>query len=375
VISERMARRPRVLIVITLSEVGGAQKYVAQLLPGLAERFDVAVAAGGGPLRYASKAAGVRFLPLRNLHRPINPLRDLLALVELISLIRRERPDIVHANSSKAGVLGRLAAVAARVPIRIFTVHGWAFTAYSGPASWAYLCADRLAGRWTTVTICVAEHERSSGITARTCRSDRTVVIPNAVDVSAAPVANVNGGTPRLVTVGRLKAPKDYGTLTRAFAALPSGTFEALIVGDGPDRPKVEAELVRLGLANAVRLLGERTDVPVLLAGSDVFVLSSTSEGLPLSVEEAMAAGLPVVASAVGGVPELVVDGETGYLVPPGDAERLAEALGSLLDDPALRLRMGRSGRARAEELFNLTGFRRAHVELYSRELAKRGMR
>lgn len=371
-----MGRRPRVLIVITLAEVGGAQTYVAQLLPALAERFDVAVAAGGGgPLRDAAKAAGVRFLPLRNLRRAVNPLRDLLALFELISLMRRERPDIVHANSSKAGVLGRLAAVAARVPIRIFTVHGWAFGAYSGPASCAYLWADRLAGRWTTVTICVAEHERSSGIAARTCRSDRTIVIPNAVDVSAAPKADGNGGTPRLVTVGRLKAPKDYVTLTRALAALPSGSFEALIVGDGPDRPEVETELVRLGLAKAVRLLGERTDVPELLASSDVFVLSSASEGLPLSVEEAMAAGLPVVASAVGGVPELVVDGETGYLVPPGEGERLAEALGLLLGDPALRRRMGRSGRARAEELFDLTAFRRAHVELYRRQLAKRGMR
>jgi glycosyltransferase involved in cell wall biosynthesis len=371
-----MARRPRVLIVITLAEVGGAQKYVAQLLPALAERFDVAVAAGGrGPLLDASKAAGVRFLPLRNLRRPVNPLRDLLALVELISLMRRERPDVVHTNSSKAGVLGRLAALAARVPIRIFTVHGWAFRAHSGPASWAYLWADRLAGRWTTVTICVAEHERSTGIAARTCLRDRTVVIPNAVDVAAAPMADAKGGIPRLVTVGRLKAPKDYVTLTRAFAALPSGSFEALIVGDGPDRLMVEAELARLGVGNAVRLLGERTDVPELLAGSDVFVLSSASEGLPLSVEEAMAAGLPVVASAVGGVPELVVDGETGYLVPPGEAERLAEALESLLDDPALRRRMGRSGRSRAEALFDLRAFRRAHLELYRRQLAERALR
>jgi glycosyltransferase involved in cell wall biosynthesis len=371
-----MARRPRVLIVITLAEVGGAQTYVSQLFPALAERFDVAVAASGsGPLRDAAKAAGVRFLQLRNLRRPVSPLRDLLALFELISIMRRERPDIVHANSSKAGVLGRLAAVAARVPIRIFTVHGWAFKAYTGPASWAYLWADRLAGRWTTVTICVAEHERSSGIAARTCRSDRTVVIPNAVDVAAVKTAEVNGRTPRLVTVGRLKAPKDFRTLARAFAALPRGSFEALIVGDGPDRPEVEAELARLGLANAVRLLGERRDVPELLAGSDVFVLSSASEGLPLSVEEAMAAGLPVVASAVGGVPELVVDGETGYLVPPGEAGRLAEALRSLLEDPSLRRRMGRSGRARAEALFDLNAFRRAHVELYRRQLAERGLR
>jgi glycosyltransferase involved in cell wall biosynthesis len=371
-----MARRPKVLIVITLAEVGGAQTYVSQLLPALAEPFDVAVAAGsGGPLREAAQAAGARFIRLGHLRRPVNPPRDLLAVAELVALMRRERPDIVHVNSSKAGVLGRLAAVAACVPIRLFTVHGWAFNAYSGLASRAYLWADRLAGRWTTATICVAEHERQSGIAARTCRPDRTVVIPNAVDVTAAPRADLNGGTPRLVSVGRLKAPKDYATLMRALAALPSGSFEALIVGDGPLRPEVEAELAHLGLANAVRLLGERTDVPELLAGSDLFVLSSASEGLPLSVEEAMAAGLPVVASAVGGVPELVLEGETGYLVPPGQPGRLAAALGSLLADPELRRRMGSSGRARAEERFDLAAFRRAHVDLYEQLLAEGGRR
>jgi glycosyltransferase involved in cell wall biosynthesis len=367
-----MARRPRVLIVITLAEVGGAQTYVGQLLPALTEDFDVALAASGhGPLRDAAEDAGVRFLPLRNLRRPVNPLRDLLALFELISLMRRERPDIVHANSSKAGVLGRLAAVAARVPIRIFTVHGWAFKAYSGPASWAYLWADRLASRWTTLTICVAEHERLNGIAARTCRSERTVVIPNAVDVAAVPRAELDGGTPRLIAVGRLKPPKDFATLTRALADLPSGSFDARIVGDGPQRLELEADVAQLGLAGAVRLLGERADVPQLLAAADVFVLSSASEGLPLSIEEAMAAGLPVVASAVGGVPEIVVDGETGFLVPPGDSERLAEALRLLLADPGLRRRMGAAARARAETLFDLTAFRRAHVDLYRAELAR----
>jgi glycosyltransferase involved in cell wall biosynthesis len=294
-------------------------------------------------------------------------------VAELVSIMRRERPDIVHVNSSKAGVLGRLAAVVARVPIRVFTVHGWAFKAYSGLASLAYLWADRLAAHWTTFTICVADHERACGIAARTCRRDRTVVIPNAVDIAAAPKADLNGGTPRVVTVGRLKPPKDYATLVRALAALPSGSFEAVIVGDGPLRSEVQAEVNQLGLADTVRLLGERADVPELLADSDLFVLSSASEGLPLSVEEAMAAGLPVVASAVGGVPELVLDGETGYLVPPGEPDRLAAALGPLLADSALRRRMGSSGRSRAEERFDLTAFRRAHVELFERLLAEEG--
>ena len=128
-----MARSPRILLLITLAETGGAQTYVAGLLPALAGRFDVVVAAhGDGPLRDAALAAGARYVPLRHVRRNLHPAHDVLGLLELAALIRRERPDIVHANSSKAGVLGRTAAAALGVPVRIFTAHGWAFKAYSG---------------------------------------------------------------------------------------------------------------------------------------------------------------------------------------------------------------------------------------------------
>jgi glycosyltransferase involved in cell wall biosynthesis len=368
-------RRPRVLIVITLAEVGGAQTYVASLLPALSERFDVAVACyGEGPLREAASRAGARFVPLRHVRRPVRPWRDLAGLVELIRLVRRERPEIFHASSSKAGVLGRLAAFAARVPIRIFTVHGWAFAAYSGATSSLYRWADRLVSPLTTVTICVSENELALGLEAGTCSAERTVVIRNAVDVTAAPRSGHERATPRLIAVGRLKAPKDFVTLVHALAVLPQGSFEALIVGDGPDREALEAEALRLGLEERLLFVGERRDVPVLLAASDIFVLSSASEGLPVSVIEAMAAELPVVSSAVGGVSELVVAGETGLLVPTGDADELAAALELLITDPELRRRLGAAGRARAEALFDLSAFHLAHVELYCRELARRGL-
>ncbi len=366
--------RPRVLLVITLAEVGGAQSYVAALLPALAERYEVVLAAHGeGPLREAAARAGARFVSLEHVRRPIRPLRDLAGLVELIRLFRRERPQVVHASSSKAGILGRLAATATRVPIRLFTVHGWAFSAYSGLPSLLYRVSDRLMSPLTTVTICVSEQELAAGLDARTCRPERSVVIHNAVDVSAAPRSRHDRAVPRLIAVGRLKAPKDFLTLVRALAALPDRAFEALIVGDGPDREEVAAEIRRLGLEGRVQLAGERSDVPDLLAGSDVFVLSSRSEGLPVSVLEAMAAELPVVASHVGGLAELVVDGETGMLVPPGEPAALAEALGRLLDDRELRQRIGAAGRARAEDSFDLAEFRRAHVELYHRQLRLAG--
>jgi len=366
--------RPRVLLVITLAEVGGAQSYVAALLPALADRYDVVLAAHGeGPLREAATRVGVRFVALEHVRRPIQPLRDAAGLVELIRLFRRERPQIVHASSSKAGILGRLAASATRVPIRLFTVHGWAFSAYSGVSSLLYRVSDRLMSPLTTVTICVSEKELAAGLEARTCRPERTVVIHNAVDVSAAPRSSHDRPVPRLVAVGRLKAPKDFLTLVRSLAALTDRAFEALIVGDGPDRDEEAAEIQRFGLEGRVLLAGERSDVPALLADSDVFVLSSRSEGLPVSVLEAMAAELPVVASDVGGLAELVIDGETGMLVPSGDPAALAEALGRLLDDRQLRQKLGAAGRARAEASFDLAEFRRAHVELYHRQLRLAG--
>ena len=369
-----MVRSPRILLLITLAETGGAQTYVAGLLPALARRFDVVVAAhGDGPLRDAALASGVRYVPLRHVRRNLHPALDLLGLLELVALIRRERPDILHANSSKAGLLGRTAAAALGVPVRIFTAHGWAFKAYSGPVSLIYRWADRLMAPLTTTTVCVSERERSAGVAARTCRARDTVVIPTAVDAGAAPRARRAGSPPRVITVGRLAAPKDTVTLVRALARVPGRPFRATIVGDGPDRPAVEAEIRAAGLDGVVALAGERRDVPQLLADADVFALSSRSEGAPISVLEAMAAGLPVVASAVGGVPEIVAHGATGLLVPPGDAAALAAALEQLLADPALRRRLGEAGQERVRERFDLAELRRAHVELYARELGRAG--
>jgi glycosyltransferase involved in cell wall biosynthesis len=359
--------RPRIVVLITLAAAGGAQTYVMLLVPALVERFDVTVAAWGpGPLRGAVEAVGADYVELRHVRRPLSLWRDLLGLLELVRLLRRVRPQIVHANSSKAGVLGRVAAVVARVPIRIFTVHGWAFAAYSGSVSRVYLWADRLMRPLTTRIVCVAENERRLGLAAGTCTDARTVVIRNAVDVAAAPQAALEGDPPVLVTVGRFSYPKDFVTLVQALARLPAGSFRARVLGDGPDRPPIEAEIARHGLAGAVELTGEVDDVAEQLAEADVFVLSSRSEGLPISVLEAMAAGLPVVASAVGGLPELVEEDETGTLVPAGDADALAAALQRLIEDPERRRRLGRAGRARAEARFDLPRFRDAHLDLYA---------
>jgi glycosyltransferase involved in cell wall biosynthesis len=368
-------QRPRVLVVITLAEVGGAQTYVASLLPALAERFDVTLAAyGPGPLADRAHEAGVRFVSLRHVRRPVNPWQDLLGLVELVRLFRRERPDLVHLNSSKASLLGLLAAVLTRVRLRVVTINGtvkgWGSATTVGRSSFLVRRLGPLQAALTTATVCVSEEERRVAVELGAAQPERTVVIHNAVDVASLPRRHEHNGPARLISVGRLRPPKDYVTLVRALAALAGDSFHAQLVGDGPDRPALEAELAACGLNGEVELTGERGDVPELLAGSDALVLSSRSEGLPLSVLEAMAIGLPVVASAVGGIPELVTDGETGFLVAPGDPDALADRLSRLIADPELRRRMGDAGRLRVRERFDLPAMQRAHVELYERLLA-----
>ena len=366
--------RPRLLILITLAEAGGAQTSVAQLLPALVGDFDVILAAHGpGPLREAAHDSGVALVELRNVRRSINPWRDLLGLIELVRLCRRLQPDIVHAHSSKAGALGRLAAAIAGVPIRVFTVHGWSFAAYGGLAGHLYLWVERRLERLTTSVVCVARSARELGTAAGACRAERTVVIPNAVDVESFASVRPHAGPPRIVSIGRLAFPKDFSTLVEALADA-RGEWRASFVGEGPLRAAIAEEVCSRGLESRIELLGTRGDVPELLASADVFVLSSRSEGFPVSILEAMAVGLPVVATDVGGVAEAVLDGETGLLVPPGDGRALSAALERLLRDDALRRRLGDAGRERALREFDVPSFRQAHLELYRRELARRGV-
>jgi glycosyltransferase involved in cell wall biosynthesis/uncharacterized membrane protein len=363
--------KPRILIVVTLAEVGGAQMSVSNLLPALAREFDVTVAAhGSGLLRETAQEAGFPFVPLDHLRRDIHPWHDLLALVELVRLYRRVRPDVVHLHSSKAGILGRLAAVIARVPVRVYTVHGWSFAAYRGAAGRLFLWAERAMRPLTTAVICVSHASRKQGIAARACSAGRTVVIHNAVDTTSFLPARRRGRPPRIVSVARFAFPKDFASLVSALA-LVTADVRATFVGEGPALSEIATIIEMQGLEGKVELLGARGDVRELLASSDVFVLSSRSEGHPVSLLEAMAAGLPVVATDVGGVAESVVHGQTGLLVPAGDVTALAAALERLVDDEQLRRRLGTAGRVRACELFDLARFRSSHLELYQRELER----
>jgi len=362
-------RKPRLLYVITLSETGGAQAYVRDLVRAMVADYDVSVGASGdGTLAAAVRDAGAEFISLRHMRRELSPVADVRAVFELARLCRRLRPDVIHLNSSKAGVLGRVAAAIARVPVVVLTANGWAFNASSGLESTLYRLTLRAVRPLTTMVVCVSEVEREEGLRARACSENMSVVIPNAVRVSGQLVRgeqSPNRVPVDLISVGRLADPKDFETLLEAFSTLPAGRARLTILGDGPRRGGLGSLAEQLGVGDSVVFAGEVADVSERLARADVFVLASRSEGMPISVLEGMAAGLPVVASAVGGVPEIVVDGETGYLVPAGDAKLLAERLESLVQDAGLRTRMGANGFGRVEELFSLETWRSRYLELY----------
>ncbi len=337
---------PTVLLVITRGEPGGAQVHVLELVTGLVGNVAFEVVIGDDEfLAQELRALGVPVHVLPELQRSISPATDLRALRTLIRIIRRVRPDLVHTHSTKAGVLGRLAAAAARVP-SLHTAHAWSF---SDGIPWSRksfaIPTEALIGRITTRFIVVSEADREVAARFHVTRPAQVRVIHNGVrDVPqrAAPDAP---GRVDLTMVARMATPKDHALLLRALVGI-EGDFCLQFVGDGPDRAAIEALAGELGVAGRIAFLGKRLDVADVLAASHVGVLISKQEGFPLVVLEAMRAGLPVLASDVGGIREAVEDQHTGLLVARGDEAGLRRALRRLIQDPPLRRRLGDAGRS-----------------------------
>jgi glycosyltransferase involved in cell wall biosynthesis len=358
----------RLLFVITRGdEAGGAQAYVRELAGALARHgHDVVVVTGtSGTLTSQLAEAGVPTVVLPSLVREIHPRRDAAAVRELCAVIRRYRPQLVSTHSSKAGIVGRLAARRAGVPC-VFTVHGWAFNpSEPWPKRWLYRAIERRMAPLASRIVCVSDDSRQRGIAAGIA-PHRLVTIHNGIpDIEVTLRAQPGrSGPPRVITVARFAPPKDYRTILLALQGVPDVLLDC--VGDGPLLPEMRALARELGVADRVRFLGHRDDVPRLLAGAHAFILSSWSEGFPLATLEAMRAGLPVIVTEVGGAPEAVVPGITGYTVPPGDPEALRWRLRQLVADPGLRAALGAAGRKRYEERFSFDRMYEATLALYA---------
>ena len=314
------------------------------------------VTGGSGPYTEGLRAAGVETFVLASLGVPIDPLRDLRALHEIRALLKRLRPDLVSTHSSKAGILGRVAARSLSIPV-IFTAHGWAFTpGVPSREAAMYRCIERLAAPLACRIITVSDFDRQLALARGVAASQKVVTVHNGMpDVGPEFRADPTRRPPRLAMVARFEPQKDHTTLLHALAGLRQEPWHLDLIGDGPLLSHTEALTRQLGLRGRIQFWGQRMDVEARLAQAQVALLITNWEGFPRSILEAMRAGLPVVSSAVGGIAESVRNGQTGFTVPQGDVEGLRQRLKELLDDPGLRLRMGRSGRELYEQRFTLT--------------------
>ena len=358
----------RILRIITRLNVGGPALHVSILTAGLdPARFETLLVAGrvgpaeGNMLQLGRTPAAVTPVVVPSLGRSIGLFRDLQAFWSVARLARAYRPAIVHTHLAKAGFIGRIAAKLCGARVVVHTYHGTVFHGYFGRReSSLYLRIERLLARLTTRLVAVTDSQRDDLVRLGVAPAAKIAVVPlglklaplrAAVDPVVSRAAfGIDPADAVVGTVARLVAIKDLGTFLRGIALLAARRpdLTALIVGDGEERTALERLARDLGIAGRCRFAGWRADLPQVYGAMDVMALTSLNEGSPVSLIEAMAAGLPVVATDVGGVPDVVADGQTGFLVPPRDPGALADTLGRCLALPDRGRGMGAAGRERA---------------------------
>jgi len=377
-------KKQKLLIVITKSNFGGAQRYVYDVARSLTDAYDVLVACGGeGLMKTRIEETGVRTVSIPYLGRDVNPFKDLLVFFWLIGLLRRERPQILHVNSSKIGGIGGFAGRIMRIPQIIFTAHAWAFNEdRSIIARGAIFFLHWFTVLCSHVTIAVSEgvakSMREMPFVTEKIRLVRNGIAPIAFLDRAAARAELAKrvqvalkGT-LVGTISELHPSKGIDFMIEAAAAakeqLPDLPGFAFVVIGGGD-PIVKAELERLivarGVADRVFLAGFVPDASRLLPAFDIATLTSRTEALGYFLLEAGQAGLPVIASAVGGIPELVSQLETGVLVKPGNTKELRDALAFFLKEPEKARALGERLREKVASEYSLDRMKNATLGVY----------
>lgn len=346
--------------------MGGASVHLLDLANGMQQAgHQVTILVGGsGVVNDKAKALGLRCYSVPELVRPIHLLQDVRCFFALKRWFKTLRPDIIHLHSSKAGLVGRLSAAGLGIPV-VFTAHGWSFTeGVSALSTLLYRHLERWVSPLADRVITVSDYDRNRALNLQVVPANKMQTIHNGMPELATeePPRRWHGG--RIIMVARFEQPKDHLLLLDAVAQL-QGTFQLQLVGDGPLLAQAQAKARQLRLDDKVEFCGSRHDVAALLQQADIFVLASRWEGLPLTILEAMRAGLPVVASEVGGVAEAVTQRETGFTVPHGDASLFTQALQQLLDDPTLAQQFGQAGQQKFRQQFTFANMLQQTLLLY----------
>lgn len=368
---------PALHVIILNSELD-PDTFVSQLVTGRE-------APAEGNMYDLAEARGVHPIVIDALGREIFIRDDLKALLNLIRLIRREQPDIVHTHTAKAGTLGRLAAKLTGVRVVIHTFHGHVFHSYFGYLRTKFfLWLERLLAKFTDIIITVGEQQRNEIIGYRIAEPEKVVSIPLGLDLKPFVTADVNPQQlrrelnlpPETLLVGivaRLVPIKNHLCFLKAVEIIAHrlDNVRFLIIGDGELRGSLERKTRELNLESRVIFMGFQHSLTKIYAGLDVITLSSFNEGLPVALIEAMAAGTPVVSTDVGGVRDLILDGDNGLLVPSNDHRALADAIHYLLTKPERRKMMGEAGRRKAYPQFDKNRLLEDIDRLYRKLLAQ----
>jgi len=346
----------KVLHLITRLDPGGSAENTLLTCHRLADAgWETLLASGPGQTDDDATVgdAQVPVTVVTAMRRDPSPINDLRALGQIYKILRRERPDILHTHSAKAGILGRWAGWLARVPVIIHTPHGHVLYGYAkGLKNWVYLLAERVTAPISDCLVALSEGEQRESAEAGIGRLHQWVVIPSGVDVDAlrpTEHAAASGPPIRIGVVARLEHVKGIDVLVRAAARLGDAKiapFEVLVWGDGCQREEL-VELTRdLGVEEIVRFVGASEPVESFLAELEIYAQPSRNEGMGRALVLAQATGLPVVASRVCGIPDVVRDGETGLLVEPENPRALAEALARLIENAEARNTFGVAARS-----------------------------
>ena len=359
-------KKMKVFRIIARLNIGGPAIHTVLLTTGLSrERFESLLVSGivgedEGDMSYFASNYGIKPITISELGREISWKDDLIALYRLFQLIKNEKPDIVHTHTAKAGTIGRLAAILSGCPCIVHTFHGHVLHSYFGQVKTkAFIWIERVLARFTDRIVVISSlqyYELCHQI--KIAPSNRFSIISLGFDLGQFLNAETHRGKlrkelnvpediPLVGIVGRLTSVKNHELFLRSAAQvlLSVANSRFVIVGDGELKDDLKEIAESLGIQDKVIFLGWRDDMPFIYADLDVVVLTSLNEGTPVTLIEAMASAKPVVATAVGGVPDIVLDGQTGILAPSGDADGLAVGVIDLLQDPDKRQEFGERGR------------------------------
>ena len=379
----------KILHIHTLPIISGSGIHTLIIMKGLDKSsYEVEFAcAPGGSLIDKVVNQGIKFRPIRNFVQRISIYDDLMALWELVWLMKQERYDIVHTHNSKAGFIGRLAARIAGVPIIVHTIHGFAFHEFEKPPRQSlFILLERFAAHFADKLITVSEPLKDWGLRLKIGRPEQYITIYDGIEINKFDL-DINIGEKRrqfgiksadlvIGVVSKLWEGKGHKCILEAAkrVVVKVADVKFMFVGEGYLREELEELTKQLGLSDYVIFTGFRTDIPEVTAIFDIAVLASFFEGLGRVLLEAMALGKPVIATRVGGIVDVVTDGETGSLVPPNDSVVLAEAMIKLLLNDELRKRMGQAGRAKIDEKFSARTMVTRIKEVYEGLIQKAGL-